>query len=86
MRPHGSSNLILGSFSPCTNCFHVFFSSSVLSREMEMDYNWGKRGMIKWAEFLFSRASLWNGTPNPSFIGQKEIVIVGVTGYGWSNG
>ena len=32
---------------------------------------WGKGGILKWAEFLCSRASLWNGTPTPSFIGQK---------------
>jgi hypothetical protein len=43
---------------------------------------WGKGGMMKWAEFLFSHSSLWNGTPTPSFIGQKEIVTIGVTGYG----
>jgi hypothetical protein len=33
---------------------------------------WGKGGILKWAEFLCSRASLWNGTPTPSFIGQKD--------------
>jgi hypothetical protein len=32
---------------------------------------WGKGGIMKWAEFLCSRASLWNGTPTPSFIFQK---------------
>ena len=33
---------------------------------------WGKGGILKWAEFLCSRASSWNGTPTPSFIGQKD--------------
>jgi hypothetical protein len=32
---------------------------------------WGKGGILKWVEFLFSHASFWNGTPTPSFIGQK---------------
>jgi hypothetical protein len=32
----------LGSSSPCTNYFHVFFSSSVLSREMARVCNGGK--------------------------------------------
>jgi hypothetical protein len=34
---------------------------------------WGKGGILKWAEFLCSHASsFWNGTPTPSFIGQKD--------------
>jgi hypothetical protein len=33
---------------------------------------WGKGGILNWAYFLCSRASLWNGTPTPSFIGQKD--------------
>jgi hypothetical protein len=38
---------------------------------------WGKGGILKWAEFLFSHASCWNGTPTPSFIGQKDSYSVG---------
>jgi hypothetical protein len=33
---------------------------------------WGKGGILKWVDFLFSLASLWNGTPTPYFIGQKD--------------
>jgi hypothetical protein len=33
---------------------------------------WGKGGMLKWAEFLCFHDSLLNGTPTPSFIGQKD--------------
>jgi hypothetical protein len=33
---------------------------------------WGKGGILKWAEFLCSHASPWNGTPTPSFIGKKR--------------
>jgi hypothetical protein len=38
---------------------------------------WGKGGMMKWAEFLFSHAYCRNGTPTPSFIGQKDSYLVG---------
>jgi hypothetical protein len=33
---------------------------------------WGNRGILKWAEFLCSHASLWSGDPTPSFIGQNK--------------
>jgi hypothetical protein len=33
---------------------------------------WGKGGILKWAEFLFSHDFFWNGAPTPSFIGQKR--------------
>jgi hypothetical protein len=38
---------------------------------------WGKGGILKWVEFLFSCASLWDGTPTPSFIGKKSRYSVG---------
>jgi hypothetical protein len=33
---------------------------------------WGKGGILKWEEFLCSRASPWNGIPRPYFIGKKR--------------
>jgi hypothetical protein len=33
---------------------------------------WGNGGILKWAKFLCSRASSWNGAPTTSFIGQKR--------------
>jgi hypothetical protein len=47
---------------------------------------WGKGGILKWAEFLCSRASLWNGTPTPYFIGQKIYLFGWVIDYGRSKG
>jgi hypothetical protein len=47
---------------------------------------WGKGVILKWAEFLCSRASLLEWDPNTFFCRPKEIVTVGVTGYGWLNG
>jgi hypothetical protein len=63
-----SSNKVLGSSSPCTNYFHVFLSSSFLSREMARIFKggmWhsgsthnvvakylGNGGILKWVGFL----------------------------------
>jgi hypothetical protein len=33
---------------------------------------WGNEGIFKWAKFLCSHASFWNGTPTPYFIGKKR--------------
>ena len=33
--------------------------------------NWGKGGLIKWEEILCSHVYSCNGTPTPSFMGQK---------------
>jgi hypothetical protein len=36
----------MGSSSPCTNLFHVFFPSSIISREMARICNGGKKGVM----------------------------------------
>jgi hypothetical protein len=66
----------------------MFFSSSVLSKEMArickgrrcnsgsthnvVEKYWGNGGIFKWEEFLCSHAYFWNGTPTHYFIVQKR--------------
>ena len=47
---------------------------------------WGKGGILKWEEFLFSLDFfiIFEWDPNTFFYRPKEIVMVGVTGYGRS--
>jgi hypothetical protein len=99
---HYSSNSVLGSSSQCTNCFHVSFSSSVLSRGMARACNGGKgnsgsnsqcgcrilgqRGNTEMGRVSMLSCFIFQWDPNPFFYRPKEIVMVGVNGYGKSNG
>jgi hypothetical protein len=84
--------LVPESSSPCTNYFHVFFSSSVLSKEMTRVFNgrkrvekgilaqthnvvtkyWDKGGILNWAEFLCSHASLFLEWDPKTFFYKKK--------------
>ena len=56
----------------CTNCFHICFSSSILTQWLQKV---GARGMENWVDFLYYYFPPPNGTPTPYFIGYKRLGI-----------